>query len=108
MDAVLSFVEAGLGIAVIPSMVLQDRPKLCGVPFAPPIPIRIIAPAQEFRATLLQLLSGANEQGDLPAGVEFIVSSEPSGDQSGHSSTSSDHSPGPSSSNTTRQASPSE
>ncbi|HEU0128169.1 MAG TPA: LysR family transcriptional regulator, partial [Pseudonocardiaceae bacterium] len=28
MDAVLSFVEAGLGIAVVPSMVLPSRPKL--------------------------------------------------------------------------------
>jgi DNA-binding transcriptional LysR family regulator len=119
MDAVLSFVEAGLGIAVVPSMVLQDRTKLCGVPFAPPIPIRTIAlahrtdvhptrAAEEFRSTLLQLLSGANEQGNLPAGVEFIAASEPGGDQSGHSSTSSDHSPGPSSSDTTRHASPSE
>ena len=102
MDAVLSFVEAGLGIAVVPSMVLQDRPKLCGVPFAPPVPVRTIAlahrtdvrptrAAEEFRSTLLQLLSGANKQGGLPNGVEFIAGSQPTDDQSGQTSTSSDH-----------------
>lgn len=115
MDAVLSFVEAGLGIAVVPSMVLQDRPKLSGVPFAPPVPVRTIAlahrtdvrptrAAEEFRSTLLLLLSRANKQGNLPTGVEFAAASEPTDDQSGHSSTSSDHSPGPSSSRTTRHA----
>jgi DNA-binding transcriptional LysR family regulator len=119
MDAVLSFVEAGIGIAVVPSMVLLDRPKLRGVPFVPPTPIRTIAlahrtdvrptrAAEKFRSTLLQLLSGAHAQGDLPAGVEFIASGEPFSGQSGHDSTSVGQSPGPSSSRTTRQASPSE
>lgn len=84
MDAVLSFVEAGLGIAVVPSMVLQGRPQLRGVPFVPLPPIRTISlahrtdvrptrAAEEFRTTLLQLLSGAHAQGSLPAGVEFIA-----------------------------------
>jgi DNA-binding transcriptional LysR family regulator len=119
MDAVLSFVEAGLGIAVVPSMVLQDRPKLRGVPFAPPVPIRTIAlahrtdvrptrAAEEFRSTLLQLLSSAYKQGSLPAGVEFIAAIEPRCDQSGHGSVSPAQSPGPSSSRTTRHAKPSE
>lgn len=114
MDAVLSFVEAGIGIAVVPSMVLQDRPKLCGVPFAPPVPIRTIAlahrtdvrptrAAEEFRSTLLQLLSEAHKQGRLPSGVEFIAA-----DQSGQVSSSSGQLPGPSSSRTTRHASSSE
>jgi DNA-binding transcriptional LysR family regulator len=119
MDAVLSFVEAGLGIAVVPSMVLQGRPQLRGVPFVPPTPIRTIAlahrtdvrptrAAEEFRATLLQLFSGAHAQGSLPAGVEFIAPvGTPSG-QSGHGSTSVGQSPRPSSSRTTRHASPSE
>jgi DNA-binding transcriptional LysR family regulator len=91
MDAVLSFVEAGLGIAVVPSMVLQDRPKLCGVPFAPPVPIRTIAlahrtdvrptrAAEEFRTRLFQLLSQAHQQGSLPAGVDLIAPSEPTRD----------------------------
>ncbi|MGH3824558.1 MAG: LysR family transcriptional regulator [Pseudonocardiaceae bacterium] len=118
MDAVLSFVEAGLGIAVVPSMVLQNRPKLCGVPFTPPVPVRTIAlahrtdvrltrAAEEFRCTLLQLLSEAHEQEGLPAGVEFISSGEPSRDQSGHGSISAGQPSAPSSSRTTRHASPS-
>ena len=119
MDAVLSFVEAGLGIAVVPSMVLQNRPKLCGVPFAPPVPIRTIAlahrtdvrptrAAEEFRSRLFQLLSQAHQQGSLPAGVDLIAPSEPTRDQSGPGSISSGQLLGPSSSRTTRHASPSE
>ncbi len=94
MDAVLSFVEAGIGIAVVPSMVLQSRPRLRGVPFVPPTPTRTIAlahrtdvhptrAAEEFRFTLLQLLSRAHAQGDLPAGVMLIAPGEPFGGQSG-------------------------
>jgi DNA-binding transcriptional LysR family regulator len=119
MDAVLSFVEAGLGIAVVPSMVLQGRPQLRGVPFVPPIPIRTIAlahrtdvhptrAAEEFRATLLQLFSGAHAQGSLPAGVEFIAPGGAPSAHSGPGSTSVGQSPEPSSSRTTRHASPSE
>jgi DNA-binding transcriptional LysR family regulator len=29
MDAVLRFVERGLGVAIVPAMVLLDRPGLC-------------------------------------------------------------------------------
>ncbi|MGH3871044.1 MAG: LysR family transcriptional regulator [Pseudonocardiaceae bacterium] len=94
MDAVLSFVEAGLGIAVVPSMVLPGRPKLRGVPFVPPTPVRTIVLAHrtdvhltragvEFRNTLLQLLSTMHAQGGLPAGVEFISPQETSTTQSG-------------------------
>jgi DNA-binding transcriptional LysR family regulator len=119
MDAVLSFVEAGLGIAVVPSMVLQGRPQLRGVPFVPLPPIRTISlahrtdvrptrAAEEFRTTLLQLLSGAHAQGSLPAGVEFIAPGRAPNSQSGHGSTSVGQSPGPSSSRTTRHANPSE
>lgn len=36
MDAVLRFVEAGLGVAIVPSMVLAGRPGLRGTPIAPP------------------------------------------------------------------------
>jgi DNA-binding transcriptional LysR family regulator len=119
MDAVLSFVQAGLGIAVVPSMVLLERPKLRGVPFVPPTPIRTIAlahradvhptrAAQEFRSTLLQLLRDAHDQDNLPAGVEFIASSELSSGHSGHGSTPTGQAAGPSSSRTTRHASTSE
>lgn len=119
MDAVLSFVEAGLGIAVVPSMVLQGRPQLRGVPFVPPIPIRTIAlahrtdvhptrAAEEFRATLLQLFSGAHAQGNLPAGVEFIAPDGAPSAHSGHGSTSAGQSTESTSSRTTRHANSSE
>ncbi|TCO57215.1 LysR family transcriptional regulator [Actinocrispum wychmicini] len=36
MDAVLRFVEVGLGVAIVPSMVLAGRPGLRGTPIAPP------------------------------------------------------------------------
>jgi DNA-binding transcriptional LysR family regulator len=36
MDAVLRFVEAGLGVAIVPSMVLAGRPGLRGTPIATP------------------------------------------------------------------------
>ncbi len=100
-------------------MVLPSRPKLRGVPFTPPVPVRMIAlahrtdvhptrAAAEFRSTLLQLLSSAHAQGDLPAGVEFIASRELRGVQSAHGSTSVNQLPRSSSSRTTRNASPSE
>ncbi|GAA3838386.1 LysR substrate-binding domain-containing protein [Sphaerisporangium flaviroseum] len=80
MDAVLRFVEAGLGVAVVPSMVLDGRPGLSGTPLAPPGLRRTIAlahrkdveptrAAQAFRATLLSYLSEAAEEGTLPQGV---------------------------------------
>lgn len=83
MDAVLSFVEAGLGVAVVPSMVLATRPGLRGVPFAAPVPTRTIAlahradvrpprAAEAFRSTLLSLIDEAHIRGTLPAGVEVV------------------------------------
>ncbi|MBE1563354.1 LysR family transcriptional regulator [Nonomuraea africana] len=83
MDAVLRFVEAGLGVAVVPSMVLDGRPGLTGIPLAPPGLRRTIAlahrkdveptrAAQAFRATLLFFLAEADHGGELPQGVELI------------------------------------
>ncbi|WP_127360846.1 LysR family transcriptional regulator [Actinacidiphila soli] len=43
MDAVLGFVGAGLGLAVVPSMVAERRPTLRSTPFAPPGLTRTIA-----------------------------------------------------------------
>ncbi|MFE2428108.1 LysR family transcriptional regulator [Streptomyces sp. NPDC059373] len=43
MDAVLGFVEAGLGLAVVPSMVAERRPTLRTTSFAPPGLTRTIA-----------------------------------------------------------------
>lgn len=76
MDAVLRFVEAGLGVAVVPSMVLPDRPKLRGTALSTPGIRRTVAlahrtdvpptsAARAFRSTLLTHL----EQARLPDGV---------------------------------------
>ncbi|HEV7625120.1 MAG TPA: LysR family transcriptional regulator substrate-binding protein, partial [Streptomyces sp.] len=80
MDAVLRFVEAGLGLAVVPSMVLSGRPGLAGTPLAPPGLQRTIAlahrkdvhpthAARAFRETLLEFLADTEVRGDLPPGV---------------------------------------
>jgi DNA-binding transcriptional LysR family regulator len=80
MDAVLAFVEAGLGVAVVPSMVLINRPLLRGTPIAPPGMRRTIAlahrtrsvlphAAEAMRATLLAHLATG---GALPAGVHAL------------------------------------
>lgn len=45
MDAVLRFVQAGLGVAIVPSMVLAGRPGLRGIPLAPPGLSRTVAVA---------------------------------------------------------------
>jgi DNA-binding transcriptional LysR family regulator len=52
MDAVLAFVEAGLGVAVVPSMVLRNRPLLRATPLAPPGLRRTIALAHRSRSVL--------------------------------------------------------
>jgi len=83
MDAVLRFVEAGLGPALVPSMVLSGRPGLAGTPLAPPGLQRTIAlahrkdvhptrAAQAFRRTLLGFLTDAETAGELPPGVGRI------------------------------------
>ncbi|RJL33400.1 LysR family transcriptional regulator [Bailinhaonella thermotolerans] len=88
MDAVLRFVEAGLGIAVVPSMVLDGRPRLRGTPLAPPGLERRIAlahrkdvepphAARAFRATLLGHLHTAAATGTLPPGVDLLTRNPP-------------------------------
>jgi len=83
LDAVLGFVEAGLGVAVVPSMVVEGRPKLRRVPFASPGLSRTIAfahrrdvdpsaAAQAFRSVLLEHLADAARSGALPRGVELV------------------------------------
>jgi DNA-binding transcriptional LysR family regulator len=52
MDAVLAFVEAGLGVALVPSMVLVNRPLLRATPLAPPGMQRTIALAHRKRSVL--------------------------------------------------------
>jgi DNA-binding transcriptional LysR family regulator len=77
MDAVLRFVEAGLGPAVVPSMVLPAHPGLTGVPLADLKRTIALAhrkdvqpthAARAFHATLRDFLDAA----DLPEGVERI------------------------------------
>ncbi|GAA4717929.1 LysR family transcriptional regulator [Phytohabitans rumicis] len=78
MDAVLSFVEAELGVALVPSMVLSSRPGLRATPLAPPGVRRTIALAHRresppthaavaLRETLLAYLA----EGPLPAGTSL-------------------------------------
>jgi DNA-binding transcriptional LysR family regulator len=80
MDAVLAFVEAGLGVAVVPSMVLVNRPMLRATPLVPPGLRRTIAlahrrgavlphAAAEMRSTLLRHIATG---GALPAGVQVL------------------------------------
>ena len=52
MDAVLAFVEAGLGVAVVPSMVLANRPLLRATPLAPPELRRTIVLAHRRHSVL--------------------------------------------------------
>jgi DNA-binding transcriptional LysR family regulator len=79
MDAVLRFVEAGLGVAVVPSMVLPGRTGLRATALSAPALRRTIALAHRtdappttaataFRTTLLSHLATAK----LPDGVELI------------------------------------
>ena len=80
MDAVLAFVEAGLGVAVVPSMVLINRPLLRATPLAPPGMRRTVAlahrrrsvlphAAEALRATLLDHIAAG---GTLPLGVTAV------------------------------------
>jgi len=80
MDAVLAFVEAGLGVALVPSMVLVNRPLLRATPLAPPGMRRTIALAQRRRSVLphaaealrASLLAHLTTGGALPLGVHPV------------------------------------
>ncbi|MFJ1703775.1 LysR family transcriptional regulator [Kitasatospora sp. NPDC088346] len=82
MDAVLGFVRAGLGPAVLPGMVAA-RSGLAVTPFAAPGPGRTIAVAHgrelplthaaaALRATLLSHLADADRAGALPPGTRLL------------------------------------
>jgi len=95
MDAVLRFVEVGLGVAVVPSMVLAGRPGLRGTPLVLPDEearrgrhgpglLRTIAlahrkdvelthAARAFQETLETFLVEASLAGSLPPGVETLL-----------------------------------
>ncbi|MFI6825219.1 LysR family transcriptional regulator [Micromonospora sp. NPDC050187] len=81
MDAVLSFVEAGLGVALVPGIVVARRPRIRVTPLAPPGVRRTIAVARrrdavpthagrELRRILLDHIRDAAGRGNLPPGVE--------------------------------------
>jgi DNA-binding transcriptional LysR family regulator len=80
MDAVLAFVEAGLGVAVVPSMVLVNRPLLRATPIAPPGMRRTVALAHRRRSVLPHaaeamrrtLVDHLATGGALPAGVRVL------------------------------------
>lgn len=88
MDAVLRFVEAGLGIAVVPSVVLPGRPGIVGYPLARPGLRRTVAlarrkdvqptrAAREFGAMLQSHIRSAAASGELPSGAESLVGRGP-------------------------------
>lgn len=77
MDAVLAFVEAGLGVALVPSMVLVNRPSLRATPLASPGMRRTIALAHRRRAVLPHAAEALRRTlldhiatGELPIGVQ--------------------------------------
>jgi DNA-binding transcriptional LysR family regulator len=79
MDAVLAFVEAGLGVALVPSMVLANRPLLRATPLAPPGMRRTIALACRRGAVLPHAAAALREvvvehitSGRLPFGVRAL------------------------------------
>ncbi|MGX7824795.1 LysR family transcriptional regulator [Actinokineospora sp. 24-640] len=80
MDAVLRFVEAGLGVAVVPSLVLADRPRLHSAPLVSPALRRTVAlahrsdappttAARAFRSVLHAHLDHLVATAALPPGV---------------------------------------
>ncbi len=83
MDAVLAFVEAGIGVAVVPSMVLSGRPRLHASALDRPALSRTIALAHRrdvtpthatraWRGMLHAHLTEAKAWNLLPGGVEIL------------------------------------
>ncbi len=83
MDGVLSLVEAGLGAAVVPSIVVAEHPRLCGVRFRPAELRRTIGlayrggvspsrAAEAFAAEVSGLLGGDGWPGPVPAGLRIL------------------------------------
>ncbi len=84
MDAVLRMVEAGLGVAIVPSLVLSGRhglrpTRLDGsgwthrtIALAHRTDVAPTRAADAFRETLLAVLARTSRTGGLPPGVRFI------------------------------------
>jgi len=84
MDAVLSMVEAGLGLAVLPSTVVAGRTTHRVTPIAAPGLFRTIGlahragaqpprAARELRQALMEYLTEAAQGGRLPLGTQLIT-----------------------------------
>jgi DNA-binding transcriptional LysR family regulator len=86
MDAVLRMVERGLGVAIVPSLVLTGRhglhtTRLDGsgwthrtIALAHRTDVAPTRAAEAFRETLLAVLARTSRTGGLPPGVRFIHS----------------------------------
>lgn len=61
MDTVLGFVEAGLGVALVPGMVLAGRPRLTATPLAPPGIRRTVALAHRRESPLSHAAAALRE-----------------------------------------------
>jgi DNA-binding transcriptional LysR family regulator len=61
MDTVLGFVEAGLGVALVPRMVLAGRPRLTATPLAPPGIRRTVALAYRHESSLSHAASALRD-----------------------------------------------
>ncbi len=84
MDAVLRMVERGLGVAIVPSLVLTGRhglhiTRLDGsgwthrtIALAHRTDVAPTRAAEAFRETLLAVLARTSRTGSLPPGVRFI------------------------------------
>jgi DNA-binding transcriptional LysR family regulator len=84
MDALLRMVEAGLGVAIVPSIVLAGRhglrpTRLDGsgwthrtIALAHRTDVAPTRAADAFRETLLAVLARTSRTGGLPPGVRFI------------------------------------
>jgi DNA-binding transcriptional LysR family regulator len=93
MDAVLRFVEAGLGLAVVPSMVLKNRHGLRGTPLARPRLLRTVAlarrkdvepshSAEAFQRHLYEYLLGLTPE-RLGPDLEVLIASTATRDDTG-------------------------
>lgn len=82
MDAVLRCVERGLGVAVVPAMVMVDRPALRSVPLTTPRLARSISLAHRNDVALTRaaqamqnlIIETANMLSSLHAGTDSLVS----------------------------------
>ena len=62
MDAVLRCVERGLGVAVVPAMVMLDRPRLCSVRLTDPGLARTISLAHRNDVSLTRAARAMQEK----------------------------------------------